>query len=492
MSPPRLGLWVGLRAPRRARVTGSPLAGSPVAAPRASARRASSSAAHEQVGVTPRWSSAPAGLARVAYITDAEGNLDFVAASLERSDTVRWDALRCELELCGPDTGLVFGGDCVDRGAGDMRLARALVSLKRRHPERVFLLAGNRDVNKIRLSSELEGAAPAALRAILERTMGAPDAFEFRRAELRTTGCDASDEAVLASFRDGVKAGGYMREYLEHAQLAVRVRDSLFVHGALPRGGLGFVPARSGPAEREHLREHAHEHPHEHPHEHQHPASPCTELGPWLEQLNAFYWDEVRAWAVGEPGAARVLLEYARPGKLASRGVIYNDWLAAGATLPQPVPPDVAAFLHRAGVRRVLSGHRPHGDTPTVIAAGAGHDRLYVVTADTSYSERQSASNTRAPCELTLLLPTAGGQNERESQCVVRGARADGTVYRFVVEEHLAAGLGRSWRSPDGREGWLKAALPGHAFLACFPRGAGSFSSELDYALVPFGTNPVR
>ncbi len=416
-------------------------------------------------------------------MTDAEGDLDFVAASLEHSDVVRWDARRCELELCGPDAGLVFGGDCVDRGAGDVRLARALVSLKRRHPARVFLLAGNRDVNKMRFTSELEGASPAVLRAILERTMGAPDTFELRRAELRATrgaNCDASDDAVLASFRDGVKSGGYMREYLEHAQLAVRVRDSLFVHGALPRGGLGFVPARSGQVEREDQQQ----------------AAPCAALEPWLEQLNAFYWDEVRGWAAGELGAARVLLEYARPGTLASRGVIYNDWLDAGATLPRPVPPDVATFLRNAGVRRVLSGHRPHGDTPTVIAAGAEHDHLYVVTADTSYSERQSPTKTRAPCELTLLLPTAEregkseGDNQSESQsesrCVVRGVRGDGTAYRFVVEEYLAAGLGRPWRSPDGREGWLKAALPGHGLLACFSRGAGSFSSELDYALVPF------
>ena len=44
----------------------------------------------------------------------------------------------------------VFGGDVVDKGPGDIRLCRQLVALKRRHPDRVFLVVGNRDLNKVR------------------------------------------------------------------------------------------------------------------------------------------------------------------------------------------------------------------------------------------------------------------------------------------------------------------------------------------------------
>jgi hypothetical protein len=59
----------------------------------------------------------------------------------------------------------VFGGDAVDKGPGDIRLCRQLVSLKRRHPERVFLLVGNRDLNKLRYAAELSAedmARPAS------------------------------------------------------------------------------------------------------------------------------------------------------------------------------------------------------------------------------------------------------------------------------------------------------------------------------------------
>jgi hypothetical protein len=49
----------------------------------------------------------------------------------------------------------VYVGDSVDKGPGDIRLCRTLVSLKQRYPDRVVLLVGNRDLNKLRLTAEL-------------------------------------------------------------------------------------------------------------------------------------------------------------------------------------------------------------------------------------------------------------------------------------------------------------------------------------------------
>lgn len=45
-----------------------------------------------------------------------------------------------------------------------IRVVKHLVSLKERHPERVFLILGNRDINKLRFGSELgaEGCADRA------------------------------------------------------------------------------------------------------------------------------------------------------------------------------------------------------------------------------------------------------------------------------------------------------------------------------------------
>jgi hypothetical protein len=55
--------------------------------------------------------------------------------------------------LCN-QLAFVHGGDLFDRGPGDIRLSRLLVDFKQRHPSRVFLLMGNRDINKIRFLAE--------------------------------------------------------------------------------------------------------------------------------------------------------------------------------------------------------------------------------------------------------------------------------------------------------------------------------------------------
>lgn len=57
-----------------------------------------------------------------------------------------------------PGKYFCYGGDCFDRGPGDIRVARLLVGLKRRYPERVFLIMGNRDLNKLRFASELHAS----------------------------------------------------------------------------------------------------------------------------------------------------------------------------------------------------------------------------------------------------------------------------------------------------------------------------------------------
>jgi len=134
-----------------------------------------------------------------------------------------------------PNTHFVYGGDTVDKGPGDIRLVRALVSLKKRYPDRVHLLVGNRDLNKLRLPSELSesdmkrdikdiskpfwdrgakslkeyleevklgkdgptgdngtaqildelNSKAERLRYMLRHTLGCPETFEFRREEIQ-------------------------------------------------------------------------------------------------------------------------------------------------------------------------------------------------------------------------------------------------------------------------------------------------------------------
>ena len=100
---------------------------------------------------------------RIGYVTDVEGNLDYFRRYVRASGVLRFDD-DAETVLSFADDGcrFVFGGDAVDKGDGDVRLCRMLADLSDRYGrDRVALLVGNRDLNKLRLTSEL-GAADMA------------------------------------------------------------------------------------------------------------------------------------------------------------------------------------------------------------------------------------------------------------------------------------------------------------------------------------------
>jgi hypothetical protein len=119
-------------------------------------------------------SSISDGRTRVVYVTDCEGNLDYLLDCIHLVSsahpsviwTERCDAAaptadgalgRVRLQL-GGDTHFVFGGDAVDHGGADLRVLSVLLDLKRRHPTRTHFILGNRDVNKMRLTAELHAA----------------------------------------------------------------------------------------------------------------------------------------------------------------------------------------------------------------------------------------------------------------------------------------------------------------------------------------------
>ncbi len=90
------------------------------------------------------------------FLTDLEGNLEYFDRWVAQSNAVRYKPGTTELELTHEGAYFVFGGDLMDRFDGSLRLARRIVDLKMKTPDRVFLLAGNRDLNKVRFTSELD------------------------------------------------------------------------------------------------------------------------------------------------------------------------------------------------------------------------------------------------------------------------------------------------------------------------------------------------
>jgi hypothetical protein len=329
----------------------------------------------------------------VAYLTDVEGQWSKLEDFARDNPLVRLDGDRLEL---GDGVTFVFGGDAIDRGPWGRRLVAALLDAKRRHGDRVVLLAGNRDINKLRLARELDGAPPtraprevveagrpALLRWILENTMGAKQAFEMRRAELAQGGAAVTPEDVVESFTRDLAPDGALTEYLAACQLAHRADHTLFVHGAVTDESLGAVPG------------HAHNIP---------------DLDEWIAVLNAFYRDQIAAYVErrtrhqGAPAwSALVAYQAPVPGtRLHQASVVYGRPADA---LGNPVlpPPAVTEALSRAGVGRVVVGHTPSGDSPSVLCA----DGFQLVIADNSYGRIERGTQLAIDGERLRVSATA-------------------------------------------------------------------------------------
>lgn len=191
----------------------------------------------------------------IVYITDVEGNYSYFEHVVSMSNgLVRTNEGKLDLL---PDFHFVYGGDVCDRGKGDLRIAVEIVQLTKQYPGRVHIILGNRDINKIRLCTELrechlktklhvfwvdgadidepdiaQGDPPCTpakrLHSILECTMGAPEAFHHRVDELTELGiiredmsnCE-KDDSVVASYVSALKPGGCYLELLQIGCLAL-------------------------------------------------------------------------------------------------------------------------------------------------------------------------------------------------------------------------------------------------------------------------------
>lgn len=211
----------------------------------------------------------------VGYFCDVEGNLDYwerylnISKVLERvpislGSVTAYQSHRGSITL-KDNCHFVYGGDVCDRGKGDIRILSDLVNLKESYPDRVHLLLGNRDMNKMRLPFMLHptilkdvspwgfwvpkdpgvsacSTATERLQWGLAKTMGSPISFESRREELIELGLSSEDEDVTDSYLQLVKPDGLLTKYIEQAKICVILGDMIFIHGALHENNFEWVP----------------------------------------------------------------------------------------------------------------------------------------------------------------------------------------------------------------------------------------------------------
>lgn len=432
---------------------------------------------------------------KIDFLTDVEGNWEYFVESAMASEVLEWTGPDRGLwgpgELCIRDGCMfVFGGDAPDKGPGDIRVVKTLLSLKARYPDRCFIVLGNRDVNKLRFFTELDDAGKfqpywnkgptykaylekkqekpsrlATLRWMLD-DMGCATTFATRQRELALLMGRASDEDVLDSFRESVDPDGWdpwMLSLLIVGHIAVIIGDVLFVHAGLPEQALGYVPGTDAVFEEAHH---------------------------WVNALNRWkdscLKDYLRSpgWRAGGGGdgvserlAAQprrrggdALMDYGVPGGHGGRTVMYVNPFENGN--PVTLPKNVADFLKRSGIRVVVSGHQPHGQMPTIVRNP--RTGLLRITADTSFSnmtanKHANVANNRGDVRNFVVITqdtvqvSGVASNTGDHACV---------LHRDPCDDHLPDALvGRQLQ--DGS--WIKTVLrdPESANCVVAARGAG-------------------
>lgn len=313
----------------------------------------------------------------VVYLSDLEGDAARMHRVLGAHSRILGGPGSYQLT---PGTILVHGGDTPDRGPGSLEIRDTLLDLAERHPGRVHLVAGNRDVNKLRLVHEL-GERPTArsLQRRLAETMNAKGAFEFRRTELQARALPHGDADVVASYLAELGPRGAFLRLLRESRLVHRVGGTLFVHGSVTGTNFGRVPGR---------------------------ARRVRHVNTWVRLLNRWYLEQLDAWSreVQEPPIGRrpgeALLAYVEPTPGArenATSVVYSRGLG-GDGLPVLPDAETRRWLLAQGVHRIVVGHTPAGDTPVIVRAPDGS--FEVVRAD--HSHRGGAAPT--------LVVLAGGE----------------------------------------------------------------------------------
>ena len=320
-----------------------------------------------------------------------------------------------------------------------------MLEAKRAQPDRVVLLAGNRDINKLRLARELDvrpssGTRGDLLRSIFSNTMGARDAFVHRQTELASDGRPASDEDVVDSWLEDVARGGAHTRYLAAAVLAHREGETLFVHGGVTADNLGVVPGR--------------------------PSRIAPSVDAWIRALNDFYAESLSAFLVGRcaPNGTPLwhdLLAYQAPlpgSALNQASVVYAR---PGDSLGNPMLPaeHVVAALRSSEIRRVVIGHTPSGDCPAIVRDGTGFE---LVLADNSYGRIERGSRVTIDAagvlriEGTTVLDSGAHEavatelgRESSSAATFVGLRDESTGR--LVKARLARGDYLTFRALEGR-----------------------------------------
>jgi hypothetical protein len=357
----------------------------------------------------------------IAYLTDVEGKWQKFADFLKDNPHVFFNG-GGKLKLADGVT-FVYGGDATDSGPNNAEVVDQLIRLKKRYPARVILLAGNRDIGKLDLDSFLvrpltpklldrlqkEGLSDTRTGRVklLCELLGYPGAFDDRKAELALLkGRSVSDDDVTSQMIADIRPGGRQRVYLEKSQLMYRNGETLFVHGAVLDDNLGVVGNSQ--------------------------AHAYAQVEDWMRDLNQWYAQQINEWE--KTGDASELVKYGKPvpGTFQNRAsVVVGRYTDASGNSRMPSR-HLIEYLKENGIRRIVVGHTPQGDGPTILREN-GFEIIVADNTDAPHGSKLFITGHEVEVESKVRLPNG------EETYQMKWAIDDDTPlgHRLASSDHL-------------------------------------------------------
>jgi hypothetical protein len=411
--------------------------------------------------------------AQILHVTDNEGTR-FLFEVIQKSKIVDYhpDKGLSFAKISG-EPYFVFGGDATDRGRFDLATLEILLAFKNKYPDNVILLAGNRDIKQNRFKIELAEnlirdrlllTSPPRwlslkvqtvpldyvkkemqdlrmptddidvvkdyiasltttqcqliyLHWMLEKNMGSPHTFRYRREELvvRLGKNQISDEEVLQSFLMESAVDGLSGEYLKHAQIGAIIPETrvMVVHGGLTAENIGRIPGMRL-------------------------EDPMIQnASDWLQQFNQWYKAQIKKWVAYAPNELTVpgftdLDASVLPIPGSIKYIMTADMLGKEREFIE-VPGVVDDYLTDNSISLILTGHQPCGDHPA-IRRGKSHPLLFI-DGDTGYGkgDLSNPDDTRGKAFHTLEITA-----DRQKTCIdiaARLANGESVITHLTVSE---------------------------------------------------------
>jgi hypothetical protein len=366
-------------------------------------------------------------------IGDIEGRLQDLYGAVTKSTVLKiiTEGSNQKLEFNNEQDKVVFIGNMIDHGGYDVKVLETVVDLKERYPERVELIMGNRDINKLRLLFEMKRLDRSSIenfripswhsdfekyiaqdgveykhgkdeeelvkdkmflfKFLLTKTMGASKAFEnFKRENQMEDDLSVWEEYSSVLLEKGLdlerdtECGDYapteglLYRYLTNAKLVYFDADShtLYTHGALNSDNFLYYPQSKTHADND----------------------DTNVVKTWSETLNKWAQECIQAAYDDKEDKALELIRLAEPKLDAQKNWDNENSHNESIIIAKPwtdgkLMPTLAGQqqIYEKGVHIHVSGHTPVGDIPVYRSA-----LVNLVNVDTSYSKNPEGQKLAA------------------------------------------------------------------------------------------------